>query len=276
MIPVIIGALAVGGIIAIGAVATGSNSSPPKPPTQIPIRDDREVVWNSSIDKITDDNKAKKIAASAAITGTSGSILETARRAGIDRHAEAGLVEEIHLKEIARQMGGKVVENRSPVFAPDGGVDGVVEIGEGVLKRVQVKHTAEKVGESLIKQYPDVDVFASSSGFKPNVDLSATGKSGITINDWSVRSKATLESSRIIRGVNRLGAGFIARAKSVMSVAIGAVSHGVHWYLALPVFQQIALGIIVVIAVVGTGYLIWRWYKGSETPRHSHGVSAAI
>ncbi|MBB6645051.1 hypothetical protein [Halobellus ruber] len=130
-------------------------------------------------------------------------LLLAARRTGIDRYAEARQVERLNAKEYARHVGGTVTDSGTSAYAPDGGVDGVVRVGEDQTK-IQSKHHATAVPESVLQEYADtVDVVAASNGFADGVDPATYGFETFTTQDWSLLAQARLECGRILRGLSK-------------------------------------------------------------------------
>lgn len=179
-------------------------------------------------------------------------LIDLTRRAGIDRYAEAELVEQLSAQEYARYVGGTVTEDGGSVFAPDGGVDGVVHTGEEVRK-IQSKHHAGELGESVLQDYADrVDVLATSNGTSPSVDPANYGIEEFTMEDWSRRAKLRLKCRRIFNGLVkgmrgvRTRLGRIVRIFRGVSTRLVSVlkrlgSAAARWVIGLTTLQQIVL-----------------------------------
>ena len=222
---------------------------------------------------------AFKLASGGVITG-SVAVTESARRAGIDRHVEAGLAEELHAKAYARKAGGSVLKDNTSVFTPDGGVDKLVKTPDGE-RAIQSKHYGSEVGEAVLRQYGgDVDVFAATKGVGESVDPSNYDLEVITADDWLIRERAVLEGRRIKRGVQRglqhsiRGVAGVARrvgrkgkyalkqllggAKLARRSLSSAVTRGMKRFARQPRSTQGAA----VVVVGGALWLLWRKRTG--------------
>jgi hypothetical protein len=222
---------------------------------------------------------------STAASGATVAITEAARRAGIDRHAEAGLVENLYAEEFARRNRFSVVEDGSSVYAADNGTDKVLVRGSERLN-VQVKHWETDVSDATLAQYPDVDRFASSGGFNPDADLSAHDMKGLTYDDLPVSAKARLEGTRvkngaakglirvknailgavqrIVDGAKWVGNTLIDGAKSTIGQIIRSAKSAAGWYFQLSFGSQALVGVLAVAVISGAAYLLWEWSLDDE------------
>lgn len=231
----------------------------------------------------TDGVSATKTAlTSGAIFGAIGPTVEQARRLGIDRYDEAGLAERAYAETYAKKRGGKVVDDGSSVFTPDGGIDGIVRT-ESNQYRIQSKHYGEPVGNHILEQYStDVDVIGATNGVAENADPDAYNLEVVTRSDWSWRKKASLQGRRVFKGTQ---AGIFSLKDSLLSIG-GSVTAGVKyavkrgiahgkwlgrrlgrigsplaaWFKRRSLFTQI----VIVVAVVGAVYLLWQWYTDDD------------
>lgn len=199
-------------------------------------------------------------------------LTEISRRVGIDRHAEAALVENLHAQEYARQAGGTVVEDGASAFTPDGGIDKTVSVSEKEIK-IQAKHHGEEVTESVLRDYADdVDVIATSNGTSSNVDPADYDVEEFTPDDWSIRSKARLEFRRILNGIKKglsRGRSYLGKITSAckktlksLTSSVGSLTSAISsaaraaagWVLGLTTLQQVGLAA----GSIGAVWLVWR------------------
>ena len=211
---------------------------------------------------------------------------EIARRAGIDRHTEAGLAEDFHAEAYARKVGGSVVSDNTSAFTPDGGVDKIVMTPDGE-KAIQSKHYASAVSDATLRHYdPDVDVIASTKGISEKADPSKYDLEVVTYDDWPISAKARLEARRIQRGVLK---GLQHPAESASSIARRVAGGGKYALKQLlggaklagkclssvamrtgSKFAQYPITTQFVVAVVFVGgplWLLWRKWRGRYTHR---------
>lgn len=203
---------------------------------------------------------------------------------GIDNHAQAGVAEQIHAKELARKLGGEAVFDSSSVYTPDGGVDAVIKTADAEFK-LQVKHLAEQVGDATAQEYADiVDYLASTNGFEGSVDPAAHGLQGFSKADWSWRGRTELRGHQFVNGLQELSgaalsglgrlyrrtrffAGAARNFLSSLTKSVGSkVAAATSWFLALSLGQQLAL-IAAFIAVVAACYFLYKWYRNRESNR---------
>ncbi|MDS0300899.1 hypothetical protein NDI76_19300 [Halogeometricum sp. S1BR25-6] len=145
--------------------------------------------------------KGKRAAASASLVKQLASMIADV---GTDNHAQAGVAERIHAKELARKLRGEAVFDSTSVYAPDGGVDAVIKTADAEFK-LQVKHLAEQVGDATTKEYADiVDYLASTSGFRESADPTAHGIQGFSKADWSWQGRTELRRHQFINGIREL------------------------------------------------------------------------
>jgi len=219
----------------------------------------------------------------AGAAGTAFSVVtETARRSGVDRHVEAGFAERAHAEAYAKEVGGKVVETGSSPFAPDNGIDAIVEAASD-KKLVQVKHHGQAIKNSTLEQYAgDVDAIAASNGVAKNADPGAYGLDIITSEDWSWWRKAILElrrvghglrkgiaaswdglrviTSHLLGGAKSVGRGLFAGGKLLYRTLIKVSSISVAWVTRRSLLGQLLL----ILSVIGILYLLWRWYTSED------------
>lgn len=201
---------------------------------------------------------------------------------GTDNYVQAGAAEAIHAKELARHLGGTVVDDGSSVYAADNGIDTIIQIPDDDIT-VQTKHFGEPLGDSIVKQYADtVDYIASTNGFKDSANPAAHGIESWSKADWSWRGTTELKAHQFIHGLRRLAAGVRTRLRqlvgglqSITSTAASVVKHAASrlaaagtavasWFLALSLGQQL-LVILAIIAVAAGTYYFYQWYTARDT-----------
>lgn len=238
-----------------------------------------------------------KVARGALASGIAGKGVESARRAGTDRWAEAAKMEHKFAKNAA-EGGWSIAEDGSSVFTPDNGIDKVLTRG-GEEKLIQVKHYGRALSEGdLGALNPDIDVIASSNGTAEGVNPADFGLEEITYDDLSLLQKAELEWSRIERGarigVNELQGriealvlratdiagqavsrvkSFAARlvwgAKSALGYVSSVGKSAVTWFLGLSLGKQILITGTILSAI----YLVWRWRMSRREESHRKPVA---
>jgi hypothetical protein len=155
-----------------------------------------------------------------------GASVDIARRAGIDRHAEADYAERAYEKAVAKMTGGNVVEDGTSAFTPDGGIDSVVDTESGDM-HIQTKHYGRKVSESTIKKYAeDVDVIGATNGVKQDCTPEEYGVDVVTSKHWSYRARTTLELKRIARGYRKGVTGIINRTRVAATYLVDGTKVG--------------------------------------------------
>ena len=214
--------------------------------------------------------------------GGGGATTDIARRVGTDRHAEAGYAERAHAKAYAKKTGGAVVEDGTSAYAPDGGIDTVIET-ELKDKYIQSKHYGQKVSESTLEKYADsVDAIGATNGVTPSEIPEAYNIDIITSNDWYYRDRATLELKRIIRGYRKGAAGLVngtrlAATHLVDSTRLGGrlvymgaesvrrKSVKIASTVAVRVAKRSVLKKAVLsVATLIIAYILWRWYTNKK------------
>lgn len=247
------------------------------------INTDKAGEWTGSDDESQDDAAQTKSAVTSVTTlGLTGVTAETARRLGIDRHAEAGLAERAYAEAYAEKVGGTVVDDGSSAFTPDGGIDSIVKTESG-QQYVQSKHYGHEVRNSTLEQYAgDVDAIGATNGIAEGVNPEAHGIDVITGDDWPWWRKVEREVRRIIRGSRRAitilwngtwtvacrlidGARFVGQrtvtgGKWLSRRLIKIGSTIAAWYARRSLMTQL----ILIFAVIGLVYLLWRWYTNKE------------
>lgn len=236
--------------------------------------DDSEDVGRHSAPKIVNSTVT-----SGATLGAVGVTAETARRIGIDRYAEAGFAERAYAEAYAQKVGGTVVDNGASVFTPDGGIDKIVETPSGKI-RIQSKHYGRTVGDHVLqKTAGKVDVIGATNGVSESVDPEAYSVDVVTSDDWLWRTKAKLQTKRVIRG---FGKGITTIKHGIQAVtsrlvdaakfsARCAVISGKWLYRRLSKFGSIAAKwfsrrslttqLALIVTVVGLVYLVWDRYN---------------
>ncbi|QSW97655.2 hypothetical protein [Haloterrigena alkaliphila] len=207
-------------------------------------------------------DRLESIGKSAVNAGTATSACTAAaERAGVDRYAEAELAEQMHAKAYARDIGGTIVEEETSVFTPDGGVDRMIK-GPAGEKTVQVKHYSDSLGESVLEQYSDVDVIATTNGLKDGVDPAEYGIDVVTIDDWSVIQRMKLSGTRIKRGATKPITSAASRigtaTKTVAGRAAAAARTGVSGFLRLSLGKQLLIASVLIVVVGGIVYFLWK------------------
>lgn len=211
-----------------------------------------------------------------------GGATETVRRLGIDRHDEAGLAEQANIKARAKQVGGTGVHDGSSAFTPDGGIDGIIKTESG-QEYIQSKHYGRPIGNSTLEQYDGVaDVIGATNGTTESADPEGYGIDVVTAEDWPWRKRAKLEGKRVIRGCRRIFAKLEDRVRVVTSRVLNAARRAGQWLVVsgkrlcrhlVKIGSMIAkwfarrrlmTQIVLIVAVVGLLYLLWRWYTSRE------------
>jgi hypothetical protein len=324
--PIPLAAVAIGGAIAIGGLVAASScgaqstnkeantknrtskKSGSTPQTQTGSEettwDDTEsydrqktsVASNEEDDTGSDSlTSVRKEAAGSVVVSATGSTAEAARRAGIDRHAEAGLIEELAADNLARELGGERLNDGLHVFAPDNGVDQIIEIGSQKIL-VQAKHWDTPVGRAVLEECAEkgIDVLYTSNGVVPGVDPAMYDVEVLEFSDLPRHAIAKLEGDRIVRGVGKwkshaksatkkaskgilgrlksVGKRLLTGAKSVVSRGAAAAKAAASWFLGLPLGWQL----VIVVAACGTVYLVWRWHKNKSTTQPTSGATTAV
>lgn len=291
VVPLIVAGAAVGagaGALVAGVIADGSDSNPEtapdtKPGIETGAQSDTEIGTDTesessmrTIDESDGSNQFRSVVEAFLADLTRQAALRLIKLTcdvGTDRYAEAELVEQLHAKEYARQVGGTVTDSSASVYAPDGGVDRTVKLDEGVTK-IQSKHHAGQLPESVLEEYGDqVDVIASSNGTSTGADPGNYGLEEFTMQDWSARAKIRLKCRRFfngliegLRGVQTwvkkimnvcrgLSARLTSAVKWVNSLTASAARATVGWVLRLTTLQQAGLAA----GVVTVALLAWRW-----------------
>lgn len=227
-------------------------------------------------------DRTNAIAASGMTLGTSGLTLEAARRHGTERYAEAEFAERVVANVYADKVGGTVVEDSSSVFAPDGGIDGIVETSSG-RKFIQSKHHGQEVGNNILGQYSgDIDALGATNGVAESADPESYGMDVITADDWPLRAKAKLEARRVAhgcrKGVSAIKKGtraVVGRLLDVTKFVGRKVVAGGKWFgrrlikigsviAAWFTRRSLITQLLLVVVVVGALYLLWRWYTSED------------
>jgi hypothetical protein len=233
-----------------------------------------EVVGEAASD-LSDKSKAGQTTSRRLKWGAAGTgvTAEFARQAGIDRHAEAGFVEDAAARGYVNKYGGEVVDTTSSVYAPDGGVDKIINTPEG-KKTMQIKHYGSKIGDPVLERYNSEDIIAPTQGVRKNADLSRF-ESQVTRRDWLFIDKLRLELLRIKRGYCRGVRYFIRGARGVRHAITRLQSRLAGNHLTsvgkrlISKFTRQPSGreLLVFVLFGGSLWLIWKKWDGEYTYR---------
>jgi hypothetical protein len=236
-------------------------------------------------------NRTRSVVIGGTTFGAASVGIETARRLGTDRHAEAGFAERAHAEAYAKKVGGTVVDDGSSVFTPDGGIDGIVKTASG-QKHVQSKHYGQAVGNSTLKQYAgDIDIIGATNGVTESADTQAYNIDVITAEEWSWRMKAELQGRRIIHGCHKGIAALMDRTRAITSRLVNgtkfvgrrAIASGKWLFCRLVKVgstiaawvarRSLVTQLVLIVAVVGLLYLLWLWYTSEDEETMSANTS---
>ncbi|WP_435066238.1 hypothetical protein [Halobaculum sp. EA56] len=254
--------------------------SHPREPT--PEETTKQTDSEGEEEHLNDADRSKSVVTGGITLWATGVAAEVTRRLGIDRYLEADFAERAYAKAYAQKVGGTVIEDGTSVFTPDGGVDKIVKTSSGEIA-IQSKHHGRAVGNSTLEEYAGkVDVIGATNGVAESANPEAYDVDVVTANDWPWRTKAKLQGKRILRGCRKGAATLKHGTRVVISrlvdgvkfVSRRAISGGkwftrrlikvgstiAAWYTRRSLITQL----ILIVAVVGLLYLLWRWYTSED------------